>query len=800
MICITADSTIITVDSTLITADCVPVPVSLRIGAIKVNVSNCITGIYLRWWFNGWHYFNFINEYEIIQKSESLGTQVTRLFSRISKIERPTRHKIEYSYKIILEGITAGNIGGFTGLVMAERVEQYEGDIWREVDITRGEHLIRDAGENGFILDFEITRKELAIYSTVYQKNLRLYIGDILCDMDDDEIVPINKQVNDIAEMQDRQSDFTAQFKVRKTRAMRDLFELSGEAGINTNFPFENKSCKLIQDNIEVITNGQLVLDNVDDYYYYLSILSGNKNFFKAIDTLKLTDLTLASCNHTWDVATMAATHIGDPDYVYPLCEPSDDAGADPLSDDGDKVEMYGGWIWPFVKVKAIWDEIFSNAGYYVSGDILTNDVFLKLFIPITQRDTTDIKKYFYMLYWANVRAFSVFSIIPGGNVINGDAAFATGHYITPYTATYTLRVTSIVLGAVPDLYLFNGLINVGTFAVILWGLGGTTQEIEYAATAGDDLSVRTVPAYYYFYTIAVVNIKDAKIEYSSPVVAHQYLPDMTQIDFIKTICNMFGLIPEVTPRDHKIRFWNYLELYGNIPIARDWSAYLSERDDEMEFKFGDYAQNNFLRYKESKDVIIDNGMGIMQIEDETLPMQKDALELPISTCDEVDILPFTLPVAPHIFQVVVSRIAFNKWNSDASLYDSENSIDPRIVYIDFTKEIASPPYQKEFWIRPTQLPLAGIFAAPSLQVVTPKKASSLEVAFSSLTNNYAGLSRLLTKTNLRRAKFNLPVYEVAGLKHYIPIYLSQYKAYFYVNKINNYVPGQLCTIDLIKL
>jgi hypothetical protein len=73
-------------------------------------------------------------------------------------------------------------------------------------------------------------------------------------------------------------------------------------------------------------------------------------------------------------------------------------------------------------------------------------------------------------------------------------------------------------------------------------------------------------------------------------------------------------------------------------------------------------------------------------------------------------------------------------------------------------------------------------------------------VAMSSLIGNYAGLSRLLTKTNLRRAKFNLPVYEVAGLKHYIPIYLSQYKAYFYVNKINNFVPGKLCTIDLIKL
>jgi hypothetical protein len=65
---------------------------------------------------------------------------------------------------------------------------------------------------------------------------------------------------------------------------------------------------------------------------------------------------------------------------------------------------------------------------------------------------------------------------------------------------------------------------------------------------------------------------------------------------------------------------------------------------------------------------------------------------------------------------------------------------------------------------------------------------------------NYSGLSRLLTKTNIRKAKFNLPAFEVAGLKHNIPIYVSQYKAYFYVNKISNYVAGQLTTIDLIKL
>jgi hypothetical protein len=219
----------------------------------------------------------------------------------------------------------------------------------------------------------------------------------------------------------------------------------------------------------------------------------------------------------------------------------------------------------------------------------------------------------------------------------------------------------------------------------------------------------------------------------------------------------------------------------------------LSERDDEVGFKFGDYAQNNYLKYKQSEDVIVDNGKGNLPFSDETLPEEKDIVQLNLSTCDEVSILPTT-------FAVQVSRINFNTWNETDSDYDSNRSVDPRIVYIDYCQEIGSPLYQKSLWIRPTQLPLAGVFAAPSLEVITPKIATSLPVSFSNMILYYSSLSRLLTKPNLRKAKFNLPVYEVAGLKHNIPVYLSQYKAYFHVNKISNFVPGQLCTVELIRL
>ena len=763
---------------------------------IKILINYCTQGVYLRWWFNGWHYFNFQNKHDVSSTTEHSGIQVTNYFSIISKIERPTRIKNKFDYSVSIEGLKVEDLNGFTGMLLSERVEQYEDSVWREVDLTRGQHLIKEEGTNGYLLTFQITRLELPVYSSVYQKSLKLYLGDTLCDLDDDEVIPLNKQVNDIADMQDRQSDFTAQFKIRKTRAMRGLFELSGQVGVDTNFPYENHDCKLIQDNIEVITGGRLVLDNGDDEYYRASILSGNLNFFKLIEGLKITDLTLASANHTWDVATMVGSHAADLSYVYPLMEPSNDAGISPLSDDGDTVDMFGGWIWPFVKVKTIWDEIFTNAQFTCEGDILTNDTFLKLFIPITSRTVTkqQTDKYLYSVYWGGARAAGAYNEVlafNGAMIVNGTEAFRTGYYQCPYTAKYKFSV-SIVAGdlydAAPTLYLAKWWgVLAGTFTLkssypMTW-----EYEIEYQANAGDILYVVTTPILYYSYSVRVIEITNPLIAYGSTLTMVDHLPAITQTDFIKLICNMFGLIPDVTPRDRKIRFWNYSELWDNIPLARDWSQYLSERDDEVEFKFGDYAQDNYLKYKESDDVAKDTGRGSMQIADETLQEKKDVVDLPVSTCDEVLIL-------DNVFDVNVSRIAFNIFNPDTGVYDAEKTVDPRIVYVDQIPSVASPAYEKTMGIRAT------VVAGGETDVTSPKKASSIEVSMSNLIYNYSGLSRLLTKTNMRRAKFNLPAFEVSGLKHNIPIYVSQYKAYFYVNKISNYVTGQLTTVDLIKL
>ena len=762
---------------------------NMKVGAIKILISSCTPGIYLRWWYNGWHYFNFQNGYEIIMQSESMGTQVTKMFSVISKIERPTKLKAKYSYKVSLEGIFPAEIPGFLGLLMAEKVEQYEGVKWYEVDITRGDHLVKNASTDNYIFNFEITRRELPYLSTVLQKNILLYVGDTLCDLDEDEVIPINKQVNNIAEMQDRQADFTAQFKIRKTRAMRALFELSGEVGVNTTFPYEKQTCRLIQDSVEMITAGEMLLDKVDDQYYYVSLLSGNHNFFKDIANKLINDLATLDDND-WDLTGIEASHAGspEPDYVYPLCEPSDDAGI--ATNDrliGNTIEMYAGYIWPFIRVETIFRAIFAEAGYTVAGDFLSNYFFDGLYIPITSVKMTKAytDKYLYSAFWFGNNNIAVPTLLGfiGAELINGTETFRLGTYVAPYNATYKIliEVTCPLFAAHPTVGLNVDGVPTSSFTELSHLFGSTFFEVEYDATGGELLTFLVSVNRYYSYKITITDINDAQIGFGSTVVPAIHLPGISQTEFVKMICNMFALIPEAIPRDKKVRFWTYNDLYDNMAIARDWSAYLSERDDEAEFKFGDYAQNNHLRYKDSDDVILDNGTGIMLIEDATLPVDKDVVQLPISTCDEVKIA----TTAPTIN---VSRIDFNKWDDKTNTYIQNESIDPRIAFI---KRASGKTLV--VW---DDVDMVG----GSATVTDPRQASSLEVSFSNLVVNYSSLSRLLTKTNLRRARFNLPVFEVSGLKHDIPIYLSQYKAYFYVNKINNYIPGKLCTIDLIKL
>lgn len=723
-------------------------------------------------------------------QASAVDVMITNMFSAISKVQVATKVDTDYAYVISVHGVTTEQMDGLVGVLTAEKVEQYEGGEWYEVKITRGQHTLKEAAAPAYSFTFEVTRKEMANTPAVYQKSQYLWIDDTLADLDDGEIIPQNKQVNNIAEMQDRQSDFTAQFKVRKTRAMRALFQLAGEVGANSPFPYLLHTARLVQDGIEIITRGALSLLRTDDQYYNITIYSGNSDFFKNIDGLKLTDLLLPSTNHNWNAAVQAASNVSDLDYVYPLCEPSDDGGVLPLPPATlDRVEVYGGQLWPFVKVSAIIDEIFATAGFTKEGEIFTDPLYLGLYMPIVNLNIAkqDLARWLWSGYWQGWKSYTLAAnkLYPMNSFNGGDHDFMFhGNYTAPFGGTYTLALALWAVTSTPShVYIYADGVQVaemteGEAVPDSFGVRHV-WEGSYEALAGVVLSVYVTPCYNVTqWTWGVTDIEDIKVGYGSDVTPALNLPDMGQTEFIKTLCNMFGLIPETDARRKVVKFWNYELLYRNIPRARDWSAYLNETDKPTEYKFGEYAKSNYLRYKDSEDVVQDTGVGVFTVNDNTLPEKKDAVQLAVSTCDEV----YTLS------DVVVARINFNRYDDKTDTYVQNDNIDPRLVYVQAIDG------SKTFGIRDQ---LAGGTAYDS---AAPKTASTNEISMAKLVDRYFSLGKMLTSPKVVTVKLNLPAYEVAGFKHYTPVYFSQMKAYYYVNRINNYVLGRLCEVELIKL
>jgi hypothetical protein len=86
-------------------------------------------------------------------------------------------------------------------------------------------------------------------------------------------------------------------------------------------------------------------------------------------------------------------------------------------------------------------------------------------------------------------------------------------------------------------------------------------------------------------------------------------------------------------------------------------------------------------------------------------------------------------------------------------------------------------------------------------------------IALHFATDDYAGLKfeRLLKsyyktyaaairKPKLVKENFLLDPEDIAGFDFEIPVYLKQYGQYFFVKKINNYISGKTCLVELLRL
>jgi hypothetical protein len=174
-------------------------------------------------------------------------------------------------------------------------------------------------------------------------------------------------------------------------------------------------------------------------------------------------------------------------------------------------------------------------------------------------------------------------------------------------------------------------------------------------------------------------------------------------------------------------------------------------------------------------------GDGSFDIDDETLDALGTLVQLPFSpTMMERKLedlfVPLIRMIQDELFQITVA---------------------PRIL-IDDTQDIADDPITYNDYVD------AGTFDVstdvPLCYFILLNKDFTLDLNEYILPANYAEMQDILNKTKKLLLPFDLKMQDVFRFDHSTPVFLDQFSAYFYVNKIMDFKKGSLTFVELIRI
>lgn len=135
------------------------------------------------------------------------------------------------------------------------------------------------------------------------------------------------------------------------------------------------------------------------------------------------------------------------------------------------------------------------------------------------------------------------------------------------------------------------------------------------------------------------------------PVVPN--LPDMTCVDFIKSICNMYALFPYYNFETETLEFLQIEDISNkeNIANAKNWDNKVIAEPWSIERSFGDYAKYNRFRYADD-DTVTTVSQGYLELDNNLLVAEKDLIDLKFSATDQKWTLFYYYNYLPYYYNV----------------------------------------------------------------------------------------------------------------------------------------------------
>ncbi len=233
-----------------------------------------------------------------------------------------------------------------------------------------------------------------------------------------------------------------------------------------------------------------------------------------------------------------------------------------------------------------------------------------------------------------------------------------------------------------------------------------------------------------------------------------------TYWDCFKTFCQTYGLTVYADENNKVVKAYTMDKLYENKSIAKDWSDKLSRENQELSFIIDGYGQNNFIRFEKKEDL---EDKGNFYVSNGNLDKWKDL---------------FTI-----------------KWESGEDATKGENRLAVIPLY-EYSVDSQNNTVKQEYKGTKPHLVEHTEVSNEFLGVVNHIPAQNLiDKYYDKLAN------RMLVNAKCLLVGLLLSERDIEELDFFTPIYLKQFGAYFYISKIRNFIAGdRLTKVDLIRL
>ncbi|WP_158824728.1 hypothetical protein [Mucilaginibacter lacusdianchii] len=685
---------------------------------------------------------------------------------------------------------------------------------------------------------------------------IQLYLNDTLVDLTDDSPIALTFQINNLAEVKNQQGNTSNQFKLPLTQRNRRILGFPDDVAFTTNYPYEQYRAKIVQDGMEIVPYGIAELNAVEQDTAAITVLSGNVDFFDAIDgkmydmgdsTTKWgTSKLWSAYDHEWSLNNVVLSQNKTEGWIWPVIDYGNlkyDERATP--------EINVKNLRPGFFLKTAIEIICKNAGFKPTGSLLKDKLYNKLIVQFANdsfehgADQQSLRDYNSIsisnatqfkagrnLGYAGTFPLNTVNPYPIHSNLEPNAPFKPGSNM--YVA---LQNCNVSISFIYDAYIDskekpskgggieirlksrnpkNGAINVLTTLTTsltdkaIDGHQQYTEErknqkltfdtelikdqtlfIEYNVNNSSKTTVYINPGA----TLSVTS-KTKDILYGQLVQCERIFPHINQKDLLKDTLQRFGIICQTNNETREVNFASFRDIIGNIPHSLDWTSKCLNQGKSISFQLGNYAQTNYLKYKEDDGVTPKIfGQSQILVEDKTLPASTDLFESQFAPTLNRPFIHGSVAIIKKV-DIETDENEFSISTQPRLLVDQKLSlmVDGKMVtFVDDdgrrtnVNDTLSVPYfykpDGEYNLCWGDMPATGSENIKGLKSIY-----------------YNELEHILKQTKKVVRYFLLTPRDILELDLLIPVYLQQDGAYYYINKIDSWRKGQATKVELIKL